>query len=430
MDPSPMNPKGFCESEGIAAFNDELLETLGSSWFDWKPLKTDLPADVAQRLASGALGLLSEVFPDTDLYALKDPRICRLVEFWDECLRFAGRDPKYVLIHRDPREVSQSLDHCAGYDPAYGELLWLRYVLDSEIATRGRRRLFVSYMRLLGDSPNEADRISKAFSVSWQQSTPQSGAFVEPGLRRSRADGISTPVSAWAQEVLAILERWSSDAEEVADHPSLDAIRVSLDSASASFHAVVENGRLADIRARRLEERIGRFRRENADLSAKCNEAATALETSRRTLEGLAEDALRAHGAREAGAAEIERLHERVVRLEDERDVLRRRSETELEAAVRRSLRGLDQLERQSVDREARLTAIVQERNLFKERANSLMEECAALRASTSWRVTAPLRAASAVLRQTRLSQRRGKLASINRVMPWRDEQQRSTDTP
>ena len=41
MEASPMNPKGFSESTSISMLDDELMERLGSSWFDWRPLRIE-----------------------------------------------------------------------------------------------------------------------------------------------------------------------------------------------------------------------------------------------------------------------------------------------------------------------------------------------------------------------------------------------------
>lgn len=180
MDARPMNPKGFFESDKISHMNEDLLNSAGSSWFSWKEFdKSWFESPKAEEFLELALEILSEVYGKSRMPLLKDPRMCLLVPFWERVLSRAGYVPKYLHTHRHPLEVAQSLHHLGGYECAYGQMLWLRYVLEAEAATRGRSRFFTSYTALLTDWPALARRSSDVLDLAWPSSRTQSG-------RRSR----------------------------------------------------------------------------------------------------------------------------------------------------------------------------------------------------------------------------------------------------
>lgn len=258
MEATPMNPKGFSESTSISMLDDELMGRLGSSWFDWRPLRIEPESEAYQEFLPRAVDATAQAFADEDFAVLKDPRISRLVPFWEAVLERTGREVFFVHVHRDPREVVASLDTWAGYDPAYGELLWLRYVLDAEAATRHRPRAFVSYANVLTDWSAEATRLADRLDLTWPHPAHLDGdsadAFVDNSLQRS-LPAAPESVSPWTREAMAVFESWAAHGEDVDQRPVLDHLRARLDEASTGFAGVVDQGRAADIRARRLAAR-------------------------------------------------------------------------------------------------------------------------------------------------------------------------------
>ncbi len=73
--------------------------------------------------------MLQSEFGDSALFALKDPRVCKLLPFWIDVLRAFGAEPRIVTMVRSPTEVAASLARRNGLDTSYGEVLWLSYVL-------------------------------------------------------------------------------------------------------------------------------------------------------------------------------------------------------------------------------------------------------------------------------------------------------------
>ena len=94
MLPAPDNPKGFWEHAGIVAIHERLLAQMGRSWNDPRPLPEGWQNELACRSAAEELEvLLRAEFSGSPLWAVKDPRLCRLLPLWWPILGRMGVEP-------------------------------------------------------------------------------------------------------------------------------------------------------------------------------------------------------------------------------------------------------------------------------------------------------------------------------------------------
>ncbi|RLS76185.1 MAG: glycosyltransferase [Planctomycetota bacterium] len=204
-DPMPAtadNPTGYWESRGIARLNNRLLESAGTRWNDDAAIPAKWFADPArERDRDEARRLLDDAFAAETLFALKDPRLCRLLPFWRQVLSAAGIDHSAVLVLRDPLEVARSLAArkdvpefrpAAVAAPSRALLLWLRYVLDAERHSRDLPRVAVDYARLVSDWRAAVEPLLDALPIALP--TPGSAAAAalatlsDARLHRNRAE--------------------------------------------------------------------------------------------------------------------------------------------------------------------------------------------------------------------------------------------------
>jgi len=265
MAPTEINPKGFFESNRITGLNEELLASGKRRWFDFKGLSQDWYASPkAAEFAISAQEALEAEFGRSYLFALKDPRICRLLPFWKPALKLAGCVPAFVCVHRHPHDVAASLQHWANYETDYSLLLWLRHVLDAEAGSRGETRVFVSYDMLLADWRQAVTRISKGLSLHWpvnpDSAAPAITEFLSDTLRHFRASGGEAQqnpmLEGWVGEVHAILERWAASGESNADHARLDAIRAAMQEAEPMLDPLLRDNQQQRLEAQALLRRI------------------------------------------------------------------------------------------------------------------------------------------------------------------------------
>ncbi|WP_089729148.1 DUF707 domain-containing protein [Candidatus Thiosymbion oneisti] len=274
------NALGFWESIDAYRMNDELLTSLGSHWDDWHPIAPERLDVVAKGpFKDRAIKMLRQNFPRSQCFVWKDPRNCRLLPFWSRVLDEFGAKVKCVLPIRHPWEVAESLRARDGFSHSKSYLLWLRYVLEGESATRGLTRAFLSYDGLLRDWRSEMDQLADALGLVW----PRSGAVAETDIDRflrkehrhhavaANAKEIMQQLSDWVRRTYAALGELEHDPDRRAAQQRLDAIRRELDRGTDILDQVMgwegPASALEDKRQRikYLEEEVSA---RNADLAA------------------------------------------------------------------------------------------------------------------------------------------------------------------
>ena len=242
--PSESNETGHWESVAAMQLNDAILASAGSSWLDWGAINEDWRQS---GLKAEMLGRIRQVIEDHaalgPLFALKDPRTCRLADLWLAGMADAKVEPRVLLMLRNPAEVCASLEARDLMAAGYGQLLWLRHVLDAEYFSRGVRRIVCRYDQLMRNWPGVVDRIKAGLGIALPRNTPAVQAEIEQFLNSDfrhherSADAVLGDLgqSAWLRRTFAIMMAWSEQGENKADHAELDKIRHELDQAHATF---------------------------------------------------------------------------------------------------------------------------------------------------------------------------------------------------
>lgn len=191
--PGFSNDLGFWEHLDAYKINDSLLHSLGRSWNDVRPLP-DLWTGSPQyaRALHDIVEVLKRDFGQSELWAVKDPRLCRLVPLWREALDQIRVEKTAIIVLRHPREVAESLGVRDGLSREHVNLLWARHLLDAERTTRDMPRCVVSYDSLLENWRLESTRISRLIGVEWPNTVAQISGDVDDFLdkgQRHHADG-------------------------------------------------------------------------------------------------------------------------------------------------------------------------------------------------------------------------------------------------
>lgn len=191
MPPGDDNPLGFWEHQGIVSVHEALLVALDRRWDDPRPMPEGwLDSGPAREAGDAIAAILRRDFAGVQLWAVKDPRLCRLMPLWRRVLAGLGIEPRVLLVSRHPREVAGSLLRRDGLPIAIGELLWARYLLDAVRGSDGCRRGMVAYDELLADWRGAVHRINQALATHLLADAPQASdieSFLTPQLRHHRA---------------------------------------------------------------------------------------------------------------------------------------------------------------------------------------------------------------------------------------------------
>jgi hypothetical protein len=186
------NPKGFFEHAGVVAAHDELLASAGRTWDDptlWIARRPQLPGEApcGARLRS----ILDREAGEDRSWAVKDPRLCRLLPLWTRLLAATSREPRIILVHREPAAVAASLLRRDGFSLEKASLLWLDHVLGAERWSRGLRRAVVDYDELLRRPVETLEGVGETLAIAWPRSPSARRADIEDFLARPPAVGSS-----------------------------------------------------------------------------------------------------------------------------------------------------------------------------------------------------------------------------------------------
>ena len=168
MPPGRHNVRGYWEPAQLVKLHDRLLSDGGSAWDDWYPFDLE---SISPRLLSYYRRQISKIIAEEygadPLLVIKDPRICRFVMLYDEVLAQLSINRYFVLPYRHPSSVISSLFARYRMAPDHAALIWLRYTLDSEAATRGTARTILAYEDLVHDWRPVVVRLLQAAHVNW-----------------------------------------------------------------------------------------------------------------------------------------------------------------------------------------------------------------------------------------------------------------------
>ena len=110
IDPGPDNPKGYWEDEDILNLNIEMLSFLGTTWDSIKLIdKNDIITLRENNFTEKAKEIIQNKTKEYDFFALKDPRMAKLMPIWKEAFTAYSDRVMYIIAIRNPVSVIKSL---------------------------------------------------------------------------------------------------------------------------------------------------------------------------------------------------------------------------------------------------------------------------------------------------------------------------------
>ncbi|PIL21972.1 hypothetical protein P775_01360 [Puniceibacterium antarcticum] len=415
MPKTDANAAGYFESLPVFRLNDAILTALRSRWDDWRPLRPDV--HLSPRLAEfhdKARAVIEAEYGDGSLIYLKDPRISMLLPFWRGVLDAGGYRYVYLNIHRSPSEIAASLQRRDEIDPGLSLLTWLSQVLQAERHSRGQVRHFTSYEALLRDPAAVAMAAETAFGFPWPRPAEDGASRVNRALRH-HDDGVravleDARVPGLIRQTLEILERWAAQGEQAADHAQLDDIAAAFDEAEGLFAGAMQalrsrSAQLAPTRAREealktekaaLEAHLTQATKDKAMLDEHLTQITQARDEALRDCNTAREAQAEAEAHQARQQQELDMLTDRLTQITRARDEALRDRDTAL-ATIRRETIAV-------TNRAAATEAARQQLEQSRKEAEALSGQLETQRqeflSSTSWRVSAPVRALGRLIRR------------------------------
>lgn len=409
------NERGHWEPLRLVALHDAILAECGSRWDDWQAL------DLAQLAPARRAEIKSEIrsridadYGDDPLIVVKDPRICRFAPLFLGALEDGGYEIRVIIPIRNPLEVATSLESrpsvwSRDHTITTAGLLWLRHVLDAEVATRQHSRAIISFDRLLTNQEDSLDLLAEKLGTRWPYTrteiSPQVRAFLDVQYRHHnytneelRDDPRMPDWISEAYEALLVLERNPNSEHALR---ALDRIRREFDNAAPLLARVRLDERLIrdglETEVAHLKECLERVESENqrarqeaeAALQNTKWEAEAFLQSAKSNVQRL-EDSL----ATAAATYQAQRHH-----LQSDLDAAKSQVTEmmgrliQLQSEVERALEEGYELKKEVTHLSGLLAQREAQVEEIKERLAQSQARGDALESSVSWRITAPLRA-------------------------------------
>lgn len=194
LPPAEDNPKGFWEHLGAYEIHERVLAALGRTWHDMSEMPEGWMEHPSVIQAVGEIEqLIREEFNGSPLWAVKDPRMCRLAPLWVKATKNLGIRTVAIIVVREPMEVAASLVVRDGWTRPHSYLMWTQHFLEAEASTRDLQRIIVSYEALMSDWRGSVNRAARELDISWPHSldsvAESVGAYIDPsGLRHHTRD--------------------------------------------------------------------------------------------------------------------------------------------------------------------------------------------------------------------------------------------------
>jgi GT2 family glycosyltransferase len=257
------NKAGHWESTTIMQLHEDILGSMGSAWHDWGTIESRwFKSRAAKSFQARLATAVREEYGGSQLFVVKDPRICRLLPLWLNVLKDLNIAPYVVIPLRNPIEVAQSLvqrDHVVGElrEPklAHAYLLWLRSVLEAEFVSRSVPRALLTYDALIDGWQGAVKLIASRTGVVWPRKPATAAGEIEQFLsRRLRHHAVGQgqldqqpQIASWVKGTYAVLLQLVQHDKNKKLLTELDEFRSALDASSQSFAPLIADA------ARRVE---------------------------------------------------------------------------------------------------------------------------------------------------------------------------------
>jgi len=145
------NAKGYFENTTIMDLNRKLLADRDIPWYSPTASVNDvLPVRATQDLIALIREHLKTVFGDASLIAIKDPRLCLLIDVYVSALQELGYEVHFVRMERATKDVADSMVEYMGETPnTWLPFIWLHNgFIDSAVRRHGLNCVNITFERL------------------------------------------------------------------------------------------------------------------------------------------------------------------------------------------------------------------------------------------------------------------------------------------
>ncbi len=171
INPAPDNPKGFFENTTVFEINEKIFSYYDSSYddvfiFNEALIKNEKYPQILFDIEQ----FIKKEFSGYTVFGLKDPRLCRLLPFWESVLTKMEINEYFIIPLRNPLEIAASLESRNGFTREKSLILWMNHMLEAELYSRGKNRIFINYDKLLNHPEQVLEYITGKLNIDYLKS--------------------------------------------------------------------------------------------------------------------------------------------------------------------------------------------------------------------------------------------------------------------
>ncbi len=185
------NVKGHWEDQDFFFLNEEMLNLLAKGWDSPLPIiNQDVDLLCQHGYMERATDLLQLRLASMPIFALKEPRMTKLLPFWLKVFASIPTQVHYVFAVRSPLNVAKSLFERRKIPLEQGLLLWYSYNAYAFKALVNSKVLFVDYDCFLSDTSVYLEKMSAFFNLPMQTIEEEKflNDFLDKNLRNFKAE--------------------------------------------------------------------------------------------------------------------------------------------------------------------------------------------------------------------------------------------------
>ena len=254
-----INDKGFWEDKAVLNLNEDILRALNTSWSNLKPItKGCFDSDDFTKFKVEAESLIKDKVRNGRIFALKEPRITRLLPFWEMIFESCDISVSYVVALRHPSDVLNSfvrqenvMVRSIDIIPSNVYLIWLSYLVSTiPLFLSKSDVMVVSYNDLLNDPQGIVFSLSRKLNIDVNETelVEYSQSFLSKGLNHAQGgnnlSGEFNEIIIELYNVLLEVSRNTTTSCSLQQIKSLEKIKYNFDNIS-SFLSLTDNYREA-----------------------------------------------------------------------------------------------------------------------------------------------------------------------------------------
>ena len=158
------NPKGFFEDTDLVALNEAILHEIQHTWDSPLFLSNDHLKTINKIYFKKAKRLIDFKIKN-GITCFKDPRITKLIKFWEPVFSSIDTDTYYLLSIRHPLSIAESLSKRNNTSFIHSSLMWTDYYISVLEIVDWKQLSIIDYDLFIKNPTKVLNRLSQAIKA-------------------------------------------------------------------------------------------------------------------------------------------------------------------------------------------------------------------------------------------------------------------------